>query len=181
MEPSTVPPAPGGAVSLMVLAQNINLARLVAKKDLVETMRGTMQEDIARELGKQFLPEHVEVRLSADSLALPVTVKPPQGMASQELHRLMSGKSFNWSSQSRLKFLESFGVCLSSDWCFCSVGLPSIVDESSPKPLSQELPAVGDEPHLALPQSLERSGHTPREGRPPKAKAKASRAKAKAG
>ena len=44
------------------------------------------------------------------------------------------------------------------------------MNHGSGVPCAQELPAVPDEPDLALPRSLQLSGHTPREQREQKPK-----------
>ncbi|CAK9108995.1 unnamed protein product, partial [Durusdinium trenchii] len=184
-EPQLPPDLPRGAVSLLILAQNINLPLLAARSDLASAFRWALQEDVAAQLcgaGVAFAPGQVEVRLLADSAAIPVTVTPSHGLPCHELHRLLSTKQLRWCAGSKLDHLEGFSqVCLSPSWCFFSVGLPSIVAASdelasttagSPleaegrvarASLNQDLPAVPDEPDFTLPRSLERTGHTPRE------------------
>ena len=131
-----------GAVSLLILAQNVNLSLLAQREALASAFRWTLQEDIAKELGSPLSPEHVEVRVLADSAAIPVTVTPPKGMSCHEVHRLLSSKQLRWSAGTRLDSLEGFNqVCLSSSWCFFNVGMPSIV--AAPDALSFSPTAEG--------------------------------------
>eukprot|EP00913_Durusdinium_trenchii_P008714 g8185.t1 len=133
-EPQLPPDLPRGAVSLLILAQNINLPLLAARSDLASAFRWALQEDVAAQLcgaGVAFAPGQVEVRLLADSAAIPVTVTPSHGLPCHELHRLLSTKQLRWCAGSKLDHLEGFSqVCLSPSWCFFSVGLPSIVAAS---------------------------------------------------
>eukprot|EP00435_Cladocopium_sp_Y103_P035088 s1054_g9.t1 len=182
-----------GAVSLFIMAQNLNLSMLSAKSDLAASFRATIQEDIARELGPGFMPEHVDVRLLAESAAIPVTITAPSGVSCHDLHRWLCNKPLRWAAgnagnKSKLSTLEGFSaVCLSPSWCLCTIG-PSIVDEASTTVsggsplalgslqvgLAQDLPAVPDEQDLVLPRCLQRTGHTPRDGpgKPPRASPK---------
>lgn len=132
--PQLPPDLPRGAVSLLILAQNINLPLLAARSDLASAFRWALQEDVAAQLcgaGVAFAPGQVEVRLLADSAAIPVTVTPSHGLPCHELHRLLSTKQLRWCAGSKLDHLEGFSqVCLSPSWCFFSVGLPSIVAAS---------------------------------------------------
>lgn len=177
-----------GAVSLFIMAQNLNLSMLSAKSDLAASFRATIQEDIARELGPGFTPEHVDVRLLAESAAIPVTITAPSGVSCHDLHRCLCNKPLRWAGNksSKLSTLEGFSaVCLSPSWCLCTIGMPSIVDEASTTvsggsplalqvSLAQDLPAVPDEQDLVLPRCLQRTGHTPRDdpGKPPRASPK---------
>ena len=177
-----------GAVSLFIMAQNLNLSMLSAKSDLAASFRATIQEDIARELGPGFTPEHVDVRLLAESAAIPVTITAPSGVSCHDLHRWLCNKPLRWAGNksSKLSTLEGFSaVCLSPSWCLCTIGMPSIVDEASTTvsggsplalqvSLAQDLQAVPDEQDLVLPRCLQRTGHTPRDdpGKPPRASPK---------
>ena len=176
-----------GAVSLFIMAQNLNLSMLSAKSDLAASFRATIQEDIAQELGPGFSPEHVDVRLLAESAAIPVTITAPSGVSCHDLHRWLCNKPLRWAgNKSKLSTLEGFSaVCLSPSWCLCTIGMPSIVDEASTTvsggsplalqvSLAQDLPAVPDEQDLVLPRCLQRTGHTPRDGpgKPPRASPK---------
>lgn len=176
-----------GAVSLFIMAQNLNLSMLSAKSDLAASFRATIQEDIARELGPGFTPEHVDVRLLAESAAIPVTITAPSGVSCHDLHRWLCNKPLRWAGNksTKLSMLEGFSaVCLSPSWCLSTIGMPSIVDEASTTvsggsplalqvSLAQDLPAVPDEQDLVLPRCLQRTGHTPRDpGKPPRASPK---------
>ena len=188
-----------GAVSLFIMAQNLNLSMLSAKSELAASFRSIIQEDIARELGPGFTSEHVDVRLLAESAAIPVTITAPSGVSCHDLHRWLCNKPLRWGATdatgagggNTLATLVSQGfsaVCLSPSWCLCTIGMPSIVaDEASTTVsggspldgkmrglgLSQDLPAVPDEQDLILPRSLQRSGHTPRDAaKPPRASPK---------
>ncbi|CAE7208206.1 unnamed protein product, partial [Symbiodinium microadriaticum] len=70
------------------------------------------------ELGHNFLPEYVDVRLSPDSAAIPVVVLPPAGMSARELHAQLCTRQLpGWSVAGRVASLEGFrSVCLSSLW-----------------------------------------------------------------
>lgn len=193
LEPSTLqataePELPSrGAVSLFIMAQNLNLSMLSAKSDLAASFRATIQGDIARELGPGFTPEHVDVRLLAESAAIPVTITAPSGVSCHDLHRWLCNKPLRWAGHksTKLSMLEGFSaVCLSPSWCLSTIGMPSIVDEASTTvsggsplalqvSLAQDLPAVPDEQDLVLPRCLQRTGHTPRDpGKPPRASPK---------
>eukprot|EP00439_Symbiodinium_sp_Y106_P002320 s4517_g1.t1 len=177
----------GGAVSFTLLAQNINISELCSRRNLASAFKAAIQSAVAQELGHNFLPEYVDVRLSPDSAAIPVVVLPPAGMSARELHAQLCTRQLpGWSVAGRVASLEGFrSVCLSSLWVLCSVGMPSVVavasDElasttvSAGSPLAEglehkssslDVPEVPQEeiPSIPLPQSLQRSGHTPREG-----------------
>ena len=183
LEPSTLQEShvelPRGAVSLFILAQNLNLSMLSAKTELATRFRSTIQEDIAQNLGPGFLPEHVDVRLLAESAAIPVTITAPKGVSCYDLHRWLCNKPLRWGAGNKLGTLEGFNaICLSPSWCLSTVGMPSIVadeasttvsggsplDDGKGTNLAQDLPAIPDEQDLILPRSLQRSGHTPRDG-----------------
>lgn len=183
LEPSTLQEShvelPRGAVSLFILAQNLNLSMLSAKTELATSFRSTIQEDIAQNLGPGFLPEHVDVRLLAESAAIPVTITAPKGVSCYDLHRWLCNKPLRWGAGNKLGTLEGFNaICLSPSWCLSTVGMPSIVadeasttvsggsplDDGKGTNLAQDLPAIPDEQDLILPRSLQRSGHTPRDG-----------------
>jgi len=182
LEPSTLEShveLPRGAVSLFILAQNLNLSMLSAQTELAARFRSTIQEDIAQNLGPGFLPEHVDVRLLAESAAIPVTITAPKGVSCYDLHRWLCNKPLRWGAGNKLGTLEGFtAICLSPSWCLSTVGMPSIVadeasttvsggsplDDGKGTNLAQDLPAIPDEQDLILPRSLQRSGHTPRDG-----------------
>ena len=175
-EPNAAPSAPK-AVSLLLLAQNVDMARLCAQSGLAAAFRQAIQQDLAEELGQGLRPEDVEVRLGAQSAALPVVVTPPQSgsLTPHHLHSLLSTTQLRWAAVSRLSGLDSFGsVCLGASWGLCSVGMPSIVSPSLAD--AEDPPAEEHSP--ALPRSLQRSVHTPRDSQDAneaKAKAKARR------
>ncbi|CAE7227139.1 GIP [Symbiodinium sp. CCMP2592] len=123
----------GGAVSFTLLAQNINISELCSRRNLASAFKAAIQSAVAQELGHNFLPEYVDVRLSPDSAAIPVVVLPPAGMSARELHAQLCTRQLpGWSVAGRVASLEGFrSVCLSSLWVLCSVGMPSVVAVAS--------------------------------------------------